>query len=165
MRPPTYVATVKYGKEEFAEREIGDALYPLDPEIRIDKTVHRGVLAVYTKLNRQELLNALKANPPSALERIVPIQFCCGVNDTQECITKNMRLLPSAVKKIRFGRKGSLHSEGVKRIKDMLKDLMDPDAEEELLVEPLNSLVCFGIVRNGEDRFWRLREDRYTQIF
>ena len=165
MRPPTYVATVKYGKEEFAEREIGDALYPLDPEIRIDKTVHRGVLAVYTKLNRQELLNALKANPPSALERIVPIEFCCGVSDTQECVARNMRLLPPAVRRIRFGRKGSLHSEGVRRIKDLLKDLMDPDAEEELLVEPLNSLVCFGIVRNGEDRFWRLREDRYTQIF
>ena len=165
MRQPTYVATVKYGKEEFAEREIGDALYHLDPEIRIDKTPHRGVLAVYTKLNRQELFNALKVNPPSALERIVPIQFCCGINEIQECIARNVRLLPSAVRRIRFGRKGSLHSEGVRRIKEMLKDLMDPDAEEELLVEPLNSLICFGIVRDGEDRFWRLREGRYTQIF
>ena len=163
---PNYIATVKYGKEEIAEREIGDALFHLDQSIIIEKTPHKGVLAIYTNIEWKTLINQLKAHPPATLERLIPITFCCDVTSLQSCLIKNEIWLRNGFRKVRFGRKGSLYDEGIRRLKDILRQYQKADADAHLLVEPLNSLVCFSVVRDEEDKFWKVRRARITtQIF
>lgn len=61
--PPTYVATVAYGKEEFAELEIGDALYSLDPEIKVCRTPYGGLLLLKTSVTEEVATKTLLATP------------------------------------------------------------------------------------------------------
>lgn len=164
MKQPTYVVTVKYGKEKFAEQELGDAIFPLDPKVKILPTPHKGVLVVYTSLNHEKFMARLKAFPPATVERVVRISFCCEHQDLTECVKKGLSETGINFSKVRPGRKGRLSKEKYNELSRLLKELASPHSRNTLLVEPINGLVCFGVVEDDADKFRLFRLSRIPNI-
>ncbi len=161
MRTPcgdrnTYVLTVRYGKEKLAELEVGDALFPADPGVKVERTVFGGVLVLCTTLQFDELLNALLAFPPTTLERVVPIMACCeaGRDDVVKCVVDVVRK-KLRYGKVRFGRRGCLSKDQLKLLEKKLREFSTPHSDNTLLVEPLDNVVCIGIVKDAMDKLFK----------
>lgn len=164
MRTPcgdrnTYVLTVKYGKEGLAELEVGDALFPFDPGVKIERTVFGGVLVLCTTLQFDELLNALLVFPPTTLERVVPIMACCDAgkdkDDIVKCVAGIVVRKRLRYSKVRFGRRGCLSKDQLKLLERKLRELSTPHSDNTLLVEPLDNVVCIGTVKGAMDKSFK----------
>ncbi len=162
MRTPcgdrnTYVLTVRYGKERLAELEVGDALFPADPSVTIKRTTFGGVLVLCTTLQFDELLNALLAFPPTTLERVVPIMACCDADkdDVVKCVVDIVVSKRLRYSKVRFGRRGCLSKDQLKLLERKLRELSTPYSDNTLLVEPLDNVVCIGIVKDAMDKSFK----------
>ncbi len=164
MKQPTYVVTVKYGKEKFAEQEIGDAIFPLDPEVKILPTPHKGVLVIYTSLSHEKFMTRLKAFPPATVERVVRVSFCCELRSLLECVRNELSKGDINFAKVRFGRRGSLSKGKYYELNCLLKELASTQSRNTLLVEPVNSLICFGVVEGDGDKFRLIRLSRIPDI-
>ena len=149
---PTYVITTKYGKERWAELEIGDAVYEKDPEVLIESTVFKGVLLVYTKLSHEDFLNSLLTHPPAFVERIIRISFCCPVSDLINCTLKELNDRSLSYGKVNFRRKGSLKKGSFDDLKKILEGKKSTESDVTLSVEPIDDTVCFGTFKDNEDR-------------
>ncbi|RLG80596.1 MAG: hypothetical protein DRO09_02940 [Thermoprotei archaeon] len=158
-----YVITTRYGKEEFAERELGDSVFPFDENVEIHRTRFGGVLVLYTSLNLDELLRALSTHPPATVERVVKVDFCCkiaSVSELSRCLVNGLRGFGSErCSDILFGRKGALGDDGVRLIVNVVRNFLRYSKESELVlhVEPVNDEVCFGIMKRGIDKVARIR--------
>ncbi|MEO3992995.1 MAG: hypothetical protein QN229_01620 [Desulfurococcaceae archaeon TW002] len=143
--PPTYVATVIYGKEEYAELEIGDALFLLDPEVKVCKTSYGGVLLVKTSLTEDVASKLLLTNPPSTLHRFLKVLFCCELTKLVECLKNNITVLSE----IGFSSLRVSERSGVSRehIIELLNTVgYRPSLGKQgltLSVEPFRNFVCF----------------------
>ncbi len=164
MRTPcgdrnTYVLTVKYGKERLAELEVGDALFPIDSGVRIERTAFGGVLVLCTTLQFDELLNALLAFPPTTLERVVPIMTCCDAgkdkDNVVECAVDIVGRKKLRYSRVRLGRRGCLSKDQLKLLERKLRELSTPHSDNTLLVEPLDNVVCIGIVKDAMDKLFK----------
>ena len=71
------VITTKYGKENQASLEIGDALYPYDPLVKISKSVYGGVILLYSSLEFNEIITILRSNALVYARRIIKVDRCC----------------------------------------------------------------------------------------
>jgi len=155
----TYVLTVRYGKERLAELEVGDALFPADPSVKIERTAFGGVLVLCTTLQFDELLNALLAFPPTTLERVVPIMACCDVDkdkdDVVKCVVDIVVRKKLRYNRVRFGRRGCLSKDQLKLLEMKLRGLSTPHSDNTLLVEPLDNVVCVGIVKDAMDKSFK----------
>jgi len=155
----TYVLTVRYGKERIAELEVGDAIFSFDPGVELKRTVFGGVLVLCTTLQFDELLNALLAFPPATLERVVPVISCCeagrGGGDAVKCVTDVVTRRKLRYCKVRFGRRGCLSKNELKLLKRKLGELSTPSSDNTLLVEPLDNVVCIGIVKDTMDKLFK----------
>lgn len=144
--PPTYIATVTYGKEEFAELEIGDALFTLDQEVKVCKTSYGGVLLVRTSLTEEVTSRLLLANPPSTLRRFVKVIFCCELTKLVECLKNNIVVLS----RINFGslrvseRSGISYGHLLRAFDTVGYRLTQSEQNHTLSVEPFKSYVCFA---------------------
>lgn len=151
-----YVVTVRYGKEKAAELELGDAIFPHDPGVKITRTEFGGVLLLDTALDYDELIRVLSAFPPVNVERIVPVRECCRVEELMECVDKLVRETGLAVN-IRIGRKGGIPGDLTK----VLESMHRRGGTITIHVEPVSKkLVCVGVTKTGEDRFYIIRERR-----
>ncbi len=153
----TYVLTVRYGKERLAELEVGDALFPADPSVKIEGTAFGGVLVLCTTLQFDELLNALLAFPPTTLERVVPIMTCCDTDkdDVIRCIIGIVVRKRLRYSEVRFGRRGCLSKGQLRLLERKLRELSTPYSGNTLLVEPLDNVVCIGIVKDAMDKSFK----------
>ena len=151
-----YVVTVKYGKEKAAELELGDAIFPHDPEVRIAQTEFGGVLLLDTVLDFDELIRTLSTFPPVNVERIVPVRECCRVEELMECVDRLVREVGPMVD-VRIGRKGGMPSDLIKVFKVMRRR----GGTISVHIEPVSKEhVCVGITKTGEDRFYIIRKRR-----
>jgi len=155
----TYVLTVRYGKERLAELEVGDALFPADPNVELKRTTFGGVLVLCTTLRFSELLNILLAFPPSTLERVVPIITCCDANnndvDVVGCLVNAVISKKLKYGKVRFGRRGCLSKDQLRLLEKKLREFSAPYSDNSLLVEPLNNVVCIGVVKDDMDKLFK----------
>ena len=155
----TYVLTVRYGKERLAELEVGDALFPADPSVKIERTVFGGVLVLCTTLQFDELLNALLAFPPTTLERVVPIMACCDASkdkdDVVKCVVDVVLREGLRYSEVRFGRRGCLSKDQLRSLERKLREFSTPYSDNTLLVEPLDNVVCIGIVKDAMDKSFK----------
>ncbi len=144
--PPTYVATVTYGKEEFAELEIGDAFFSLDPEIKVCRTSYGGVLLVKTSLTEDIATKLLLANPPSTLHRFMKVIFCCESTRLAECLRNNITVLSGInFSSLRVSeRSGVSHEYIVELLNTVGYRLSRGKQGLTLSVEPFRSFVCFA---------------------
>ena len=151
-----YVVTVRYGKEKAAELELGDAIFPHDPGVKIRPTEFGGVLLLETTLDYGELIRVLSAFPPVNVERIVPVKECCGVRELMECVDRLIREAGTVIS-VRIGRKGGIPSDLIK----VLEAMRRKGSVATVHVEPVSKeLVCVGLTKTGEDRFYIIRERR-----
>ena len=157
---PSYVVTVKFGKEDFSIREIGDAVFPYDNNVLVAKTKFKGVLVLYTKLNYSDLLKVLSTYPPAYIERIVKVDFCCPVTEVIECTVDRLARIKLQYSSVKFGRIGSLGREKAKKIKEIFLKYRNPDCNKVLHVEPINDYVCFGLMEWNKDKFSTIRKKK-----
>ncbi|MCD6324552.1 MAG: hypothetical protein J7L55_05555 [Desulfurococcales archaeon] len=162
---PTYIVTVKYGKEAKAELEIGDSLYEADPSLRIVRETYGGVLTVYTRLKHDEFLKHLLKHPPATVERVVRVDFCCGREGFVECFLNEYSRRGWSFKDVYLGRYGFLKHEGGSKLLKFLKDMTTPTSDKILDVEPLSDLICFSLIREGEDRVVQRRRVELIKEF
>lgn len=161
MRTPcgdrnTYVLTVRYGKERLAELEVGDALFPTDPGVEIKRTTFGGVLVLCTTLQFDELLNTLLVFPPTTLERVVPIMTCCDAgDDVVKCIVNTVVKEGLRYSMVRFGRRGCLSRDQLKLLERRLREFSTHRSDSTLLVEPLDNVVCIGVVKDTMDKLFK----------
>ncbi len=161
MRTPcgdrsTYILTVRYGKERLAELEVGDALFPADPGVKIERTVFGGVLVLCTTLQFDELLNALLVFPPTTLERVVPVMTCCDAgDDVVKCVVDTVVKERLRYSMVRFGRRGCLSRDQLKLLERKLREFSTRYSDNTLLVEPLDNVVCIGIVKDAMDKSFK----------
>ncbi len=151
-----YVLTVKYGKEKRAELEVGDSVFPYDINVRISRTRFKGVLVLETTLGFNELISVLSTYPPSVLERVVPVDKCFKINSNLVSELLNY-VRTKEFSKIRFGRYGSLGHELVKEINALLNNLRSINSNKVLHIEPINDEVCVGVIDEGRDKFYIIR--------
>ncbi len=153
-----YVVTVRYGKERTAELELGDAIFPHDPVVKITQTEFGGVLLLDTTLNFDELLRVLSVFPPVNVERIVPVRECCRVEELMKCVNRLVREAGPVVN-VKVGRKGGIPGDLVK----VLEAMRRKGSTVTVHVEPVSKeLVCVGVTKTGEDRFYTVREKRIS---
>lgn len=153
-----YVVTVRYGKEKVAELELGDAIFPYDPKVSIKPTEFGGVLLLETTLDFDELIRILSVFPPVNVERIVPIRECCRIENLVECVHRYMRK-EGPVVSVRIGRRGGMPDDLVK----VLEALRRKGSPITIHVEPVSKdLVCVGVSKTGEDRFYLIRQRRIS---
>lgn len=156
-RNPTYVVTVKYGKEELAEKELGDALFYKDPNVLICRTSFKGVLLLKTVLNDEQVMKLILSYPPSTIERMVRIISCCDISlDLIKCLSEilnNFNIV--GYKTVRFGRKGLLSDQQISEVLKFLKGRINPSLENELVLEPVDNYLCVGLVPDKKDRIRR----------
>lgn len=143
--PPTYIATVAYGREEFAELEIGDALFPLDQEVKVCKTSYGGVLLVKTSLTEDVASRLLSANPPSTLRRFMKVIFCCELAKLVECLKNNITVLSGInFSSLRVSERSGISYEYVVKLLNIVEYKLTKSERSLILsVEPFRSHVCF----------------------
>lgn len=143
--PPTYIATVAYGKEEFAELEIGDALFPLDQEVKVCKTSYGGVLLVKTSLTEDVASRLLSANPPSTLRRFTKVIFCCEIAKLVECLKNNITVLSRInFSSLRVSERSGISYEYIVKLLNAVEYRLTKSERSLILsVEPFRSYVCF----------------------
>jgi len=161
---PNYVVTVRFGKEDFSVRELGDAIFPYDNNVLVTKTRFKGVLLLYTTLSLPDLLRILAVFPPVYVERIVKIDFCCPVVEVYECIVRHLASKNLQYETIRFGRIGSLGKEKAKEIEELFLKYREFGCNKILHVEPINGYVCFGSMKKDEDKFYLIRKERVSRL-
>ncbi len=165
LRKYTYVVTVKYGKENQAIRELGDALFPYDEGVEVRKTRFRGVLKLVTALEFNQLIRLLSSFPPASVERVVKVSACCDLSEVGEYLIRVLRkLAEGGFGELRYGRKGSLSSELKERIWNELRSAFKENSDRVIHVEPLNGEVCVGLMRKDEDKFYLIRERKLPRI-
>ncbi|MCD6428817.1 MAG: hypothetical protein J7L12_04300, partial [Desulfurococcales archaeon] len=161
---PNYVVTVKFGKEDFSARELGDAIFPYDSNVLVVKTKFKGVLLLYTNLSFPELLRVLAVFPPAYVERIVKVDFCCPVDEARECVTEQLTQKRIQYGTVRFGRIGSLGRELAREIENLLIRYRNCGNSNVLHVEPINDHVCFGVMVRDADKFYLIRKKRIGML-
>ena len=161
---PNYVVTVKFGKEDFSARELGDAIFPYDTSVSVVKTRFKGVLLLYTNLSFAELLRILAAFPPAYVERIVKIDFCCPVGKVRECVIEQLTQKRIRYGAVKFGRTGSLGKRLAKEIEKLLMKNREYGSDSVLHVEPINDHVCFGVMKRYADRFYVIRKKKIDKL-
>ncbi len=71
---PKLIVTCNSGRENKAKLEVGDVLFYYDEEVFVKESKkHRGVLAVYTKINPYNAYRILVVNTLAYPQRIVPV--------------------------------------------------------------------------------------------
>ena len=71
---PVLIITCRAGSEDWCEEEIGNVLFPYDPEVRVVRTKYPGLLIVYSKLDPLRAYTISLSSEYGFVERIIPVQ-------------------------------------------------------------------------------------------
>lgn len=144
--PPTYIATVEYGRDEFAENELGDSFFYLDPGVKICRTSYGGVLLIKTAVTDEEsAIRLLSVATPSSLRRLMKVLFCCRTNDLARCMGVNIeKLSSSSLSSLRVSERSGITGRFVRELLLAVGVKFPRDSSGYALsVEPLEDSVCF----------------------
>ena len=72
---PVLIITCRAGSEDWCEEEIGNVLFPYDPEVRVVKTKYPGLLIVYSKLDPLRAYTISLSSEYGFVEKIIPVQI------------------------------------------------------------------------------------------
>lgn len=75
---PKLIITCRGTSIDLCEHEIGNVLFPRDPDVRIQRTNYQGVLLVYTLLSVDKAYATSAHREYGFVENIIPIQ--CALN-------------------------------------------------------------------------------------
>ncbi len=164
------IITTLPGKEHLAIIEVGDAIFPHDPEVVIVRAPYPHVILVYSRLSSWNIYGLIIANPPASVNRIVPVEECVST-DINKILRSAANLLRRRLRKsstlihVSCTCRGTnlSKSEVEKMIALKLKEdnLAIPvirfrDAEYELKVEVLGEITVLSLLPKGMDNVKRI---------
>ena len=157
------VVTCKPGKEDIVELQLGDSIYPLDPNVKIVHTSFTGLLLVYSKIEPWKAFWLTMVNPIAGASRIVPVEKCIITTDLTTISREFEKFISEKVAKrslrcvnLEVFIRGNVFGDDVKKL---LKDILYSNgislkykAEYDLKVEIINSMVIFTLMPRRSDR-------------
>ncbi len=88
---PILLVTCKPGNEEWCENEIGNILFRLDPELRIERTKYPALLIAYSRLDPLKAYTVLRSHDYGFVQNIIPVFLIADTFD--KLITEIGRLV------------------------------------------------------------------------
>ena len=159
----TYMVTVKPGREEKCLRDLRDAIFPLDKEVKVEKTEISGVLLIKSTLNFKSLVDLLINKPIRHLMRVIKLEEVSDIDCYEDLLRKVKIRLPYnrkvAIKIELRGRSKSISSRLKLYSRKYFKDLKIcsvRDADVVLLIEGIGSLLGYCICSKNEYRLTKI---------
>ncbi len=152
------IVTCSPGNMGLCEQEIGNILYPYDPDIRIRWTRHKGVLIVDTRLDPMEAFRKLRSGEYGFVRRIVPLQKI--VDPAVESIIRAVEEileygLDKVCLRIRIRGIRGLSSRVWNSVRELLTRRgirVSRDAPKCIYIEGVDQIIGVSLLGNGEDR-------------
>ncbi len=149
---PILIVTCRAGSEDWCEEEIGNILFPHDPDIKIEKTRYPGLLIIYSdKIDPIKAYTYAYAFEYGFVEKIIPIYVY------EKFTLENISLLERLIGfnerikvKLRIRGKRGLSTIVWRRIMDVLKSkssIHDPKSNICLFVEVIDEYMYAGKVK------------------
>ncbi len=159
----TYMVTVKPGREEKCLGDLKDAIFPLDKEVKVEKTEISGVLLIKSTLNFRSLVDLLINKPIRHLMRVIKLEEVSDVKYYEDLLRKIRTRLPHnrniAIEIELRGRSKSISSKLRLCIKEYFKDIRTcsiKNADIVLLIEGIGNLLGYCIYNKDEYRLTRI---------
>lgn len=166
------LVTTKYGKEYIAMYELGDALFPYDPNLLVTPVeCHKGILLVKTKLAFNSVIDLLKLHPPSTIERLIELTYCSdSLNELLDEIRKSLNLneIKNKVLCLEFKTPEFLKKRIKEALSEMLKNVKSINCKNFSLKMFFVSLchdICFSMYSKfGEFLFRKHLKEQVERI-
>ncbi len=81
MEKPCLLITCRAGNEEWCTEEIGNTIFPYDPNVRIERTRYPGLLLVYSKLSPATAYSIAMRREYGFVTRIIPVMVYGETSD------------------------------------------------------------------------------------
>jgi len=161
------IATAKPWRLQRAEEELGDSIYTLDSEVRLEVDKFYPLIYVVSVVDSMKLFRIVVKEPPAYVERLVPVESLVNnLDDAVIFVKKKLAGLEVGAVNVEVKPRGYFLSGSEKRI---VKDFVDVLAEAGLVfrrktqyavkVEDTRYGIAVSVIRNGWDRisYWRRR--------
>ncbi|MCD6301359.1 MAG: hypothetical protein J7L82_04735 [Staphylothermus sp.] len=148
---PVLIVTCRAGSEDWCEEEIGNVLFPHDPELKVVKTKYPGLLIVYSKLDPLKAYTISLSSEYGFVEKIIPVQIHDKFNI--DALDKILNIVGYGEKlkvKLRVRGRRGLSTIIWKKIMDLLKrknSKHDPSSNICLYVEVIDDYFYVGRVK------------------
>ncbi|MEB3756618.1 MAG: hypothetical protein GSR79_07155 [Desulfurococcales archaeon] len=149
IRCPTLVIHHQAGKEYWAEQEIGDILFPYDFDLKIEKTVYRGVLLVYTSIKPLKAYRLVKREILTSVDKVIPVTTCLKTDNIDELFSLLDKLIRNQIKGTCINLVISLRG-SLKQIEKLLVSfirehaLVNRRCKQVLYLESIDDLLLIG---------------------
>ncbi|RLE61743.1 MAG: hypothetical protein DRN53_05175 [Thermoprotei archaeon] len=160
---PIYMVTVRPGREEKCLMDLRDAIFPLDREVRVERTEISGVLLIKSTLNFRSLVGLLVNKPIRHLMRVIKLEEVTNIGCYEDLLRKIRTKLPrdknTAIEIELRGKSKSISSRLKLCIKEYFKDIRIcgmKNADIVLLIEGIGSLLGYSIYSKDEYRLTRI---------
>jgi len=168
------IVTTLPGKEHLAIIEVGDAIFPHDPEVVIVRAPYPHVVLVYSKLNSWNIYGLIIANPPASVNRVVPVEECTNT-DINKILNSAISLLRRKLRRSNVLVHVSCTCRGTSLSKSEVEKLIAlklkednlaipvirfKDAEYELKVEVLGKITVLSLLPRGMDNVKRIIQEK-----
>lgn len=146
---PVLIVTCKAGSEEWCENEIGNILFPIDPDIVIRKTKYSGLLIVYSKrINSSKAYIIASRYEYGFVRNIIPvIHYSENIDEILEYIDRNPPDTDRVKLRVRVrGRRGlsRILWDNIVKILGKHGIKHDPHSDRELCVDVIDDLIYIG---------------------
>ncbi len=160
---PKLLVTTPIGKESWGEIEVGNSIFPEDPDVNVFKTVFPGVLLVYSSaLEPFHTYRLVLSSEPAFLTRVVPILDCVNTHAPEDLVSRINTIIDvfarsSKELSIEIVLRGSTIKE--KELRKLVFDIFRrrgirfvKEADKVLKIESVCDCYFFSIIQRGSDR-------------
>ncbi len=148
---PILIVTCKAGNEEWCENEIGNILFPYDPDIKVVRTKYSGLLLVYSyKLDPNKAYRIAKSYEYGFVKNIIPVNYYTrDMNELLSYIRSSISKVKKIKLKVRVRGQRNLAKILWSKIIEVLRQLgisHDPGAQYVLDVEVIDEYFYVGFI-------------------
>jgi len=151
------IATTRAGKEDVVLRDLEDALFPFDIEVKASKTNVQGLILLETSLRFKEVLRILSWRRIRHLYRLIPLQFVAeDLNGLVDELAKLLNKLKGKSIKVVLEIRGCKKNEVSQFILTSLPKLPhEKDFNVIIYVEKIDNILGLGVLTREEYDFIR----------
>ncbi|MEZ0394344.1 MAG: hypothetical protein ABWK00_04800 [Desulfurococcaceae archaeon] len=147
---PTLIVTCHEGSDYWCTEEVGNYLFPKDPDVRVVRSEHPGVLFAYTRLDPSVAYRLLIGKEYGFVEAIVPVYGIAsdieGLEETLRALLKGLGLKAVKLRVKALGVRG-LSSEIWRRARKVIEGLgiaHDPKSSTCLTIFATRGAIYVG---------------------
>ncbi|MET1160184.1 MAG: hypothetical protein ABWW65_04420 [Thermoprotei archaeon] len=149
-RKPVLIVTCRSGNENWCEEEVGNVLFPQDPEVRIVKTRFSGVLIVFSYLNPLDAYKTALSREYGFVEHIIPVFLSAPLTELDDVIERIREIVnPGERVKLRVRVRGvrgisTTLWHKIRRVLASKNAIHDPSSNTCLFVEVIEDRIYVG---------------------